>query len=87
MARLEIRITNTLNGEAQEILEDQLAEFLRLKNLTGVVRSLTTGNSMEIQNPERAFEMRTNDLMGVTVQYPPDFWAERQRREAIDSSQ
>jgi hypothetical protein len=81
MPRLEIRITSTLFGEALEVLEDQLAEFLRLKGLAGVVNSLNTGNEMTIDNPERAFQMRTNDLEGVTVQYPPSFWAEKTRRD------
>ena len=84
--RLEIRITDLLNGEGQEIIEDSVAEFLRLKNLHGIVRSLTTGNSMQIDNPDRCMEMRIDDLLGVEVKYPQSFWDERTRREGIDAS-
>jgi hypothetical protein len=82
MIRLEVRITDDLCGESQEKLEDQLAEWLRLKNLHGEVESLTTGNFMTIDNEERCFEMRIQDLLGVEVSYPQTFWAEKTRRDA-----
>ena len=85
MPRFEVNITSPLLGEALEILEDQLAEFLRLKGFAGEVHSCETGNDMSIDNEERCFEMRIQDLLGVEVSFPQTFWAEKIRRDTLAS--
>ena len=78
--KLEIRLSEDLPGEAQEILQDQIAEWLRLKGLHGSVYSFDTQNILQIEDHERAFQMRFEDLLGVEVRYPSSLWEARNKR-------
>ena len=78
--RLEIKLSEDLPGAALEILEDQIAEWLRLKDFHGSVSSVDTENIVQIEDSGRAFQMRFEDLLGVEVRYPASFWEARNKR-------
>jgi hypothetical protein len=78
--RFEIRLSEDLTGDALETLQDQLAEWLRLRDFHGSVCSCETQNIVQIEDEERSLQMRFEDLLGVEVRYPASLWEERSKR-------
>jgi hypothetical protein len=77
--KFELKLSEDLSGEALEILEDQIAEWLRLKDFHGSVKSIDTESIVQIEDSGRAFQMRFEDLLGVEVRYPASFWEARNK--------